>query len=174
MMHRLQKYALVAEIIGAIAIVSSLLFVGIQIRQNSLISEVNAYQELIAQISLSNTLKIENPQFAALNQRFIAGGQPQSDSEYGQLESFLYMTYRHGDLAYRQYENGLIDEISLLSVLAPVRGYSNTEMGQNLWSFLSQNLNPDYVEYVEKVGFFCEEFTGTGATCITGTDNATP
>jgi hypothetical protein len=48
--EKLQEYALVAEIIGGIAIVCSLPFVGVQIRQSAKVSEINAYQELISRL----------------------------------------------------------------------------------------------------------------------------
>jgi len=46
MKEKLQEYALLAEIFSALAIVISLIFVGIQIQQNSELSQVNAYQSI--------------------------------------------------------------------------------------------------------------------------------
>ena len=71
--EKLQEYALIAEIIGGIAIVCSLIFVGVQIRQNSEVSEINAYQELTSQITLINTLRVQNADFANLYWRFEHG-----------------------------------------------------------------------------------------------------
>ena len=87
--EKLQEYALIAEIIGAVAIVCSLIFVGLQIRQNSRISSVNAYQELISQISTMNSLRIQDPGFADLFWRFDHGQQPATDEERSRLEAFL-------------------------------------------------------------------------------------
>ena len=42
MKEKLQEYALIAEIIGGIAIVASLLFVGVQINQNNKLIEASA------------------------------------------------------------------------------------------------------------------------------------
>ena len=106
--EKLQEYALIAEIIGGVAIVCSLIFVGLQIRQNSRISSVNAYQELIAQISIMNSLRIQDPGFADLYWRFDHGQQPATDEERARLEAFLFMVYRQGDLAYR--EQGRFDD----------------------------------------------------------------
>ena len=163
--EKLQEYALIAEIIGGVAIVCSLIFVGLQIRQNSRISSVNAYQELISQISTMNSLRIQDSGFADLYWRFEHGQQPATDGERARLEAFLYMVYRHGDLAYRQYANDLIDRNSLISALAPVRSFRNTKMGKDIWAELAPVLNPDYVAFVKQVGLLCGTYTGTGSYC---------
>lgn len=154
-----------AEIIGGIAIVCSLVFVGLQIRQNSRISEVNAYQELISQISTMNTVRIEDPQFANLFWRFNHGEKPATNTEQAQLEAFLYMVFRQGDLAYQQYDKELIDRDGLVSVLAPERVFLNTELGREIWSRLSPSLNPDYVAFLNDIGLLCPQYTGTGDYC---------
>jgi len=163
--EKLQQYALVAEIIGGIAVVCSLLFVGMQIRQSSQVSEINAYQELIAQITVMNTVRVEDPEFAELFWRFDHGEPPRDTGERARLEAFLYMVFRHGDLAYRQYAKGMIDRAGLLSVLAPTRSFLNTEIGRQVWDVLSRSVQPGYVAFVNDVGVLCGSYTGTGSYC---------
>ena len=165
MKEKLQEYALIAEIVGGIAIVLSLIFVGMQIRQNSEISQVNAYQELVSQITLMNTLRVQDGAFAALFWRFDHGEQPQDDTERARLEAFLYMVFRHGDLAYRQYDKRLIDRDGLISVLAPTRSFLNTELGKQVWEILSPSLQPGFVDFVDEVGLLCGSYTGTSSYC---------
>jgi hypothetical protein len=163
--EKLQEYALIAEIIGGVAIVCSLLFVGVQIRQNSEVSEINAYQDLIAQISQMNAVRVENSAFSDLFWRFDHGEQPKEGAERAQIEAFLYMVFRHGDLAYRQYDKGMIDRASLISVLAPTRTFLNTEVGRETWGLLSRSLQPSYVAFIDEVGLLCGSYTGTGSYC---------
>ncbi len=165
MKEKLHEYALIAEIVGGIAIVCSLIFVGVQIRQNSEINEINAYQDLISQITVMNAQRVQDPQFADLFWRFDHGEQPVDDIERARLEAFLYMVFRHGDLAYRQYDKGLIDREGLMSVLAPTRSFLNTALGQEVWGILSQSLNADYVAFVKEVGLLCSSYTGTSGYC---------
>ena len=165
MKERLQEYALIAEIVGGIAIVLSLIFVGMQIRQNSEISQVNAYQELVSQITVMNTLRVQDAEFADLFWRFDHGQQPQDDKERARLEAFLYMVFRHGDLAYRQYDKGLIDRDGLVSVLSPTRSFLNTQIGREVWETLSPSLQSGYVDFVEDVGVLCGAYTGIGSYC---------
>jgi hypothetical protein len=163
--EKLHEYALIAEIIGGIAIVLSLIFVGMQVRQNSEISQVNAYQELVSQITVMNTLRVQDAEFAELFWRFDHGQRPQYEIERARLEAFLYMVFRHGDLAYRQYDKGLIDREGLISALAPTRSFLNTELGKAVWAILSPSLQSGYVDFVDEVGLLCGSYTCTSSYC---------
>ncbi|MBT5031628.1 MAG: hypothetical protein HOM55_04960 [Proteobacteria bacterium] len=162
MKEKLQKYALLAEIFSAIAVVASLMFVGFQIQQQSEETALNtraietaAYQDLIEQIGLINTLLIENKDFAELMLRGGINREAEngfeSESDHLRYNSFVNLAVRHGDLAYRQYENGLIDESDLESVFAPLRSLMRVPNVRNRWNELVPGLNPAYVEYVNKL-----------------------
>lgn len=140
MKERLQQYALIAEMVDGTAIVLSLIFVEMQIRQKSEINQINAYRELVSQITVMNTLRVQDAAFADLFWRFDHGEQPQDDKERARLEAFLYMVFRHGDLAYRQYDKGLIDREGLISAPNPTRSFLNTELDKEVWEILSPSL----------------------------------
>lgn len=155
---KLERWALIAEILSAVAVVASLIFVGLQVRQgaeetalNTRAIQASAYQDLIAQISSLNTLSIENPQFAELRARVITHDEaPQTVQELEQMRAFFLLAFRHGDSAFRQYENGLIDEPSLLSVLGPIRAYLRREVAWEIWERTTA-LNPQYRSYVNEM-----------------------
>ena len=59
MKNRLQEYALISEIVGGIAIVTSLIFVGVQMHQNNKLREAEArHNKLTASIEAYNLLSI--------------------------------------------------------------------------------------------------------------------
>jgi hypothetical protein len=64
--EKLQEYALIAEIVGGIAIVASLLFVGLQIQQNTAVAKVSSYQQNIEEISDWRTLIITDVELLRL------------------------------------------------------------------------------------------------------------
>ena len=64
---KLEKWALIAEIIGAVAIVVSLIFVGLEIRNgadqtrlNTQALQMSAYQELIGEVNTLSRFYIQN------------------------------------------------------------------------------------------------------------------
>jgi hypothetical protein len=73
MKEKLQEYALIAEIISALAVVAGLIFVGLEINQSTEQSALNtraletaAYQDLIAQILAINTAYDTDPYLSNL------------------------------------------------------------------------------------------------------------
>jgi hypothetical protein len=156
--ENLQKWALVAEIIGGAAIVISLVFVGLQINQgsnetaqNTKALETNAYQELISQISSMNMLIIQDAEFAGIFNRMLNGEHPKNAIERRRVLSFVNLNIRHGDMAYKQYQNGLIDERSLNSILTPLIGFLlQMEPGGPRWDLMKNVLNSEYVQHVDK------------------------
>ena len=122
--QNLQRWALIAEIIGGIAVVFSLVFVGLEVRQsseetalNTRAIEVNAYQDLIAQIILLNSLFIGDPALSELWASTYDCEELESRADYDQLIRYFLSVRRHGDMAYHQYELGLITEERLNNAL---------------------------------------------------------
>ena len=83
MKGKLQDYALVAEIIGAISIVASLLFVGVQIQQNTDVQKAGTYQNVIEQIALWRHQIVSDPE---LHELFISFTQGKLKDEYSDNE----------------------------------------------------------------------------------------
>lgn len=156
--ENLQRWALIAEIIGGIAVVLSLIFVGFQIQQsseetamNTRALEATAYQNLIAQIESMNTLIIQDPEFADLYNRMLNRESPSNNVERQRIVTFITLSIRHGDMAFKQYQKELIDKESLDSVLTPLIVFLQVmEPAKPRWEQLSSALNTDYVKYVNE------------------------
>lgn len=156
--ENLQKWALIAEIVGGTAVIISLIFVGLEIRQsseetvqNTIALEVGAYQDLISQISDMNILIIQDPEFAYLYSRMLSCEKPADDIEAQRIITFITLNIRHGDMAYKQFESGLIDQNDLDSVLTPLVTFLHLmQPGQPRWQQLKPVLNSEFVSYVDE------------------------
>jgi len=156
--RRLQLFALWAEIVGAAAVVVSLIFVGLQIRQgtfetalNTRTSQVNAYQNLQAQITTINTLELGDAELRRVLETIRNGDALEDPLDRERYLPYARIWVRMGDLAYHQYENGLIDEGRLLSMLSPLRGeVLSNPTGLSIWQGYGFTLVPAYVEYVNE------------------------
>jgi hypothetical protein len=168
--ENLKKWALVAEIISGVAIVISLVFVGLQINQstnettqNTKALEANAYQDLISQISSMNMLIIQDPEFADIYSRMLNKESPKDAIERQRVISFITLNIRYGDMAYRQYQNGLIDEDSLDSILTPLIVFLlRMEPAEARWNQLKNALNSDYIQHVERLVELGMPISGNG------------
>lgn len=154
---KLEKWALIAEILSAVAVVSSLVFVGLQVRQgaeetalNTRALQANAYQGLTAQLSLIPTLIIENSDLAEAFSSANRGEPPRNDLAETKLRQFTLLMYRYGDMAFVQYQNSLINESQLRSMLSPVMRHLQSEFGRQAWE-AHTGLSPEFKSYVEQL-----------------------
>jgi hypothetical protein len=152
----LQKWALIAEILGAVAVVASLGFVGYQLQQsneqtalNTRALELAAYQQLIERISEFNLATIQSPELRVVREKVESGAELSSD-EAAILNAFLYLAYRNGDLAYLQYEKGMIDEQRLRSGLGLLINLLELPLIQKHWEDAQQGFVDSYRDYINQ------------------------
>ena len=148
------------EQIGFVAIIASLVFVGIETRNSTRQAvlttqtlEISAYQALTANISEMNAVGLANENVAAILLKMRDGGLDGTQSF--QLMSALYMQFRHGDIAYFMYERGVIDEARLRSTLRPLPLAGPT--GLKSWDenkFVFVEGYQDYVDALIEDDFF--------------------
>jgi len=154
-MNREQRKDLM-EVVGGVAIVASLIFVGIETRNGAIQAELNtraiqitAYQDLIDNISEMNTLTIESEYVAELIYKAFATSEELTELEKFRLERALFVRFRHGDMAYFQYERGAIDEERLRSVLKPLR--LNNRRVREFWGRYQNNFSKSYRDYMNNM-----------------------
>jgi hypothetical protein len=153
--EKLQNWALIAEIVGGIAIVMSLIFVGLGVRQtvdetalNTQSIRASADQDLILQISEVNAILIENPELSRVRRVALDGGDLDSVTDIDLFNSYARLIVRHTDMAYYQYSSGLLDEDRFRSISAPLGAeiFSN-KYGINVWNNMSRGFTADFVNY---------------------------
>ena len=154
---KLQRWALTAEIIGGAAIVISLLFVGYEVRQSTKEAALNrkalelaTYQNLIQSIHELNALVIDSPGFAEL---FVdtENYETMSKSDQQKINTYLMSVYRHGDLAYFQFKQRVIEKEQLDSILKRVTfTITDRPAGKLIWDARKQDVfSKDYTDYVD-------------------------
>ena len=141
-----------AEATGFIAIIASLVFVGIESRNstkqsmlNTQALEITAYQALMSNINDVNVLSLESP-IAAEAMAKVWSAEA-FDAEQFQLERVLYILFRHGDLAFYMFERGAIDEDRLRSAIAPVP--ISSEVGRDFWERRKGSFTQNYRNYLD-------------------------
>jgi len=154
---KLQKWALNAEILGAVAVVVSLGFVGYQLQQsneqaalNTRALELAAYQQLIVGISDFNLTTIQSPDLRAVREKLESGAELNTD-EASIMNAFLYLAYRHGDLAYLQYQQRMIDEERLRSGLGLLINYLQIPVVQAHWKGAQEGFVDSYRDYINRL-----------------------
>lgn len=144
------------EGIGVIAIIASLIFVGIETRNSTRQAELNtqaleiaAYQELMDNIAEMNILIIQDPEVAAFMHKVYATNEELTELEQFRFRRAAYLRFRHGDMAFFQYQRGAIDEARLGSSLK-VLNLSNPRM-KAFWNGIKQNFVEPYRVYIDQL-----------------------
>ena len=144
------------EGIGFLAIIASLVFVGIETRNSTQQAELNtraleiaAYQDLIDNISELNALVVESPDVASFMYRIFTTDEPFTEEEQFVFTRAMFLRFRHGDMAYFQFERGAIDEERLRSVLRPIN--MGEPRVQEFWARYKRNFVESYRNYIDGV-----------------------
>ena len=150
---RREQWKDLMEGIGFVAIVASLIFLGVETRNNAIQAELNtralqiaAYQDLIDNIAQMNILTIGSPEIAALMHKAYKTSEELTELEEFRLSRAFFLRLRHGDMAYFQFVRGAIDESQLRSVLAPLN-LGEPKM-QAFWKDNQKNFSDGYREYI--------------------------
>lgn len=144
------------EGIGFLAIIASLVFVGIETRnsaQQAILAtqamEIAAYQELMDNIAEMNANVVQDAEVAAFLFKAYGTEGELSDLEQFRLSRNLFQRFRHGDIAYFQYERGVIDEVRLRSALRVLMlGHPRV---QEFWGESRDNFVASYRSYVDQL-----------------------
>ena len=140
------------EIITATAVVVSLVFVGMEIRnstqqmeQNTRSLQVSAYQDLISRIVEMNAIDIDK----ATSIDILASKEFLDATQTQKLNSLLWILFRHGDLAYFQYESGSINQERMISAMAPlILRLQNPKIVER-WKQIRNVFVPSFRAYVD-------------------------
>jgi hypothetical protein len=158
--QRNTRLGLITEVGSAIAVVVSLVFVGLEVRETARQTELNteairiaAYQDLISQISSINELVLE-PEAAAAYAHLSSPDTDWgtlSDEEQARVTRIFFLLVRHADMAYYQFEKGLLPEDRLESALRPFTGSLQAPVHSQQWERWKGFFVPSFRDYIDSV-----------------------
>ena len=152
------RFRSLAEVGSAIAVVVSLVFVGLEVRETARQTELNtealrlaAYQDLISQISQLNLALLDSATAAV----YLKIGDPEGDRasmsriERSQGDRILFLLVRHADMAYYQFEQGLLSEERLESAVRPFTSLLGAPIYRDFWERAKGNFVPSFQAYID-------------------------
>lgn len=155
MKEKLQEYALVAEIISALAIVLSLIFVGLQVRQGS--EETAANTEAIrSQVRESMLNADSNILSRIMDYPYLVKNdyEPTGSNEEQQERAvaFFFTMVRSRENYWIQHKNGILDTDTYLSYRSAFIKYlSGSKFYLSLWERLRGAWTPGFVQEINGI-----------------------
>ncbi len=145
---KLKKWALIAEIVGAIAIVVSLLFVGLQIQQST---EETALNTKAIQASVRQSILHEDIQglYLYLDHPFLNKRIGIEPEEVVQIKAQILAFIRMREILWLQYRDGLLDEETWFSYRQPLTNVVfQSQFGRYVWSV--SGFSPAFRAYIDE------------------------
>ncbi len=149
----LQKWSAIAEILSSVAVLATLVFFVVEIRQTNDAVRANTYQGMTAMIVDFNAQFFENPEVSKFIEKTASDDYELTASEAIRLRAMISAQYRMMDNVYFQYEVGTITERRMESLLYPAvlnfrrRGRMRIEWEEGEDRLL---LDPGLVQYLDK------------------------
>ncbi len=136
------------EVLGLVAVAVSLVFVGLEVRQNTIASRAAAYQEHGSHLSDQWLALAQDP---ALTRLFLANEDnwdELTEVEKAQLTYVWIASFRSYETILLQVEEGLLDQ-DAMDRLGWGEAFDPGFQVQMLWPDIARNLNPHIREHLE-------------------------
>ena len=143
----LEQYAYLAEIIGVIAIVATLIYLSVQVRQGAELLRSESRQAQVTNDQDGVYKFVEHPELSSL---FCQTETP-SLAEKTKLNFWIIGQMRAREHEWLQYRSGALDEETWLSYRGVIYFLLGTERARALWELCSPFFNSDYVAMVEEM-----------------------
>jgi hypothetical protein len=145
---KLERMAVVAEIVGSIAIVVTLGYLVVQTRQTNNALLANSRQATMNADVTMIAAMIGTPQaFTNLHKPFAE----MSLEEQEQAANVLAGLMRVREYAWFQYKNGILDEDALRSYMTPMVRWLKWGDTMSVWQVFSKEVDPEFVAYVDRM-----------------------
>jgi hypothetical protein len=136
------------EVLGLVAVAVSLVFVGLEVRQNTIASRAAAYQEHGSHLSDQWLALAQDPVLTRLYLANKDNWDELTEIEKAQLAYVWIASFRSYETILLQVEEGLLDQ-DAMDRLGWGEAFDPGFQVQMLWPDIKRNLNPHIREHLE-------------------------
>lgn len=155
--QKLQDWASIADIVSGIAVILSLIYVGYELRQNTLAMEANSRQEFAHQDLTYLATALDSSVVARAIVK-VEAGQKLTALEKSQLINRQHMNFRVFENAYYQLQKGTLETSEWTRYRQIIqRLICDWEPAQAMWSQFRTGFVPEFQEIVDEVHATCNE-----------------
>jgi hypothetical protein len=145
----IESIANYADVVGGVAVLISLIYVGIQIRKNtkSSLSQTNMMaHESMANISLEMAKSAE---VSSMARKGLLSFKDLSDNEKFQFVTLLTSLYRRFENVYYQNNKGLLEDELWQGYRHSMCSFFNTDGGKEFWKVRKKSFSTSFGEFLE-------------------------
>ena len=147
----LEEFNYIAEIIGSIAVIASLIYVALQVRQNTAATQAATGQAYVDTMNGYVSLINSSPNLADILHRGANGLSNLKNGEVIQFGAFIDQSFINFEAFYFQWKAGVLDT-RLWSINRHAIAGFLAQTGQQQWWEIRHNwYDPEFQEYVNQV-----------------------
>ena len=151
MENKLQKITIVTEIVGALAIVISLIFVGIQFTENTKATKSATAASTVATISSWYTEMGNNQQSSSLFWNFMAAPDSLSSEERFQVIISLHGLFLTFQNSYYLSQQGTLDSHIQASITKAAVGVKDQPGFRLFWKLRRELFFPEFQKHIDEI-----------------------
>ncbi len=143
---------LVSQVVAVAALVPSVLYLAVQVRQNTLQARANAAYQFLEATGSINAVPIGNKQTAGVIRRGLEDISALDPDERLQFSWFVGQHFTTHGTVYALYRNKTLPESQWHPIKKDILTLMTTNGGRTVWDgFAAKGLSPDFVAYVESL-----------------------
>lgn len=140
----------IIEIGGLISVIGSLIFVGVEINQNTAAVRGATQQNVSSQVNEMYRIVAENERMSILISKCFQGISKEdlTESDYISLWNFQMMGFRRIENIYLQYKNGFLKEEAFERI---GMGIYRTKIVRQIWDERRDDFQPEFAKFFERL-----------------------
>ncbi len=143
---------LVSQVLAVIALIPSVLYLAVQVRQNTLQARANAAYQFLEATGNINAIPLGNKQTARVIRRGLEDMSALDPDEKLQFIWFCGQHFTTHSTVYELYRNKTLPESQWHPIKKDIITFLATNGGRTIWNdFAAKGLSPDFVAYVENL-----------------------
>ena len=147
----IQDWGAVGEILGAIGVIATLIYLAVQIRQNTADSRTNTELSLYGFFSQINQLQATNPAVLELFNQAMIDVSQLNDAERRQFTWLIAAYFYNFDAMYHQFNRSQLSSGTWPVADKVVRGLFASPAVQKWWESGFFNGSPEFMTYVDTI-----------------------
>ncbi len=147
-----QAIGALGDLIGAVAVVVSLIYLSIQVRQNTNAMRAETAREVVASMRANNTTVIADPELFRIFSTVTENPGQLSAQERGRATHLLFNHFRSIEDAHHQYIQGNLDEEIWAGWSRTFSDYINSPGWREYWELRRDIFSSAFVRYVDGLG----------------------
>jgi len=142
----LEQFSYVAQIVGVVLVIASLVYVAKQLRQNTHAVLAQSRQAVLTASLAEVSMTIGDPQMTVQ----LTTSDELTPAENVRLGAWLFATFRAREFGWLQHRNGVIDERQWQTELAVIRFFLDSTRVRDWWAKVGHAAYGDeFVQFVE-------------------------